>query len=54
LSSLRPGLAARAARLAAELCKQFKSAKDDRIAEWLATLAALGHATSATEERFVA
>ena len=39
---------------AGELCKQFKSAKAERVAELLATLAALGQARAVGEERFVA
>jgi hypothetical protein len=38
----------------AELCKQFKSAKAERIAELLATLAARGQARAVDGERFVA
>jgi len=39
---------------AGELCKQFKSAKAERVAELLATLAALGQARPVGGERYVA
>jgi hypothetical protein len=39
---------------AADLCKQFKNAKAERVAELLATLTALGQARAVEGERFVA
>jgi hypothetical protein len=53
--AVRSALAARPKpATAAELCKQFKSAKAGRVSELLATLAALGQARPVGGERYVA
>ena len=53
--ALRSALAARPKpAAAAALCKQFKSAKPERVGELLATLAALRQARPGGGERFVA
>jgi hypothetical protein len=53
--AVRSALAARPKpATAGELCKQFKSAKAERVAELLATLVALGQARPVGGERFVA
>jgi hypothetical protein len=53
--AVRSALAARPKpATAGELCKQFKSAKAERVAELLATLAALGQARPVGADRYVA
>jgi len=53
--AVRSALAARTKPATAdELCKQFKAAKTERVAELLATLAALGQARPVGGERYVA
>jgi hypothetical protein len=53
--AVRTALAARPKpATAGELCKQFRSAKTERVAELLATLAALGQARPVGGERYVA